>query len=144
VKSLAGALGDHALPHAREQALLAVTTDHRSVQAAGVALLAAHRDQAVSDNGLALALELERLDLLDLHRIASQPQRRLADQDLARLRRLLEPRRHVDRVASSQPLLGSGDDLARGNPDPPLHGQLGKGVAHLDRRPQGAQRVVFV
>ena len=44
-------------------------------------------EQAVGRHRLGLALQRERLDRLDLDRVAGEPQRLLADQDLAGLRR---------------------------------------------------------
>ena len=59
----------------------------------------ADREQPVGGNALGLALQLERLDRLDLDGVAHEPVGRLADQHLVGRRRLLEPRRDVDRVA---------------------------------------------
>ena len=61
----------------------------------------------------ALPLERQRFDRLGLDRSLREAARLLADQDLARLGRLLETCGNVDDVARSQPLLGSRDDLAR-------------------------------
>ena len=54
---------------------------------------------------LRLPLQLERLQLLDRDRVPHQRPRRLAEQDLARRRRLLQPRRHVDRIAGHERLV---------------------------------------
>ena len=101
-----------------------------------------------------LALRLERGRRLDLDGVAHQPVGRLAEQDLARLGRLLEPRGDVDRVAGRQPLLGAGDHLAGVDADPELEPravaglelvvQLGEPVPQLGGRAHGAQRVVLV
>ena len=73
-------------------------------------------DQPVGRDALRLALELERLDGLDLDLAAHQAVGEVADEDLVRGRRLLQPGRDVDRVAGRQPLLrvgvDVGDDLA--------------------------------
>ncbi len=98
----------------------------------------------MGDNGLALAPELQRLDLLDLDHITGQAQGLVPDQDLARLRRLLEAGGDVDGVAGGKSLLRARDDLAGRDPDPAFDAELGEGVAHLDRRPHCAQRVVLV
>ena len=104
----------------------------------------AHSQEPVGGHRLGLALQLERLDLLDLGRVADERECRLPDQHLARPCRLLQSRRHVDRVSRCQALLGAGDYLARHHTDPPLDSKLGQRVAHLDRRPYRAQRVVLV
>ena len=103
-----------------------------------------HAQQPVGGNRLGLALQLERLDRLDLDRLAYERERRLPDQHLARLRRLLQPSGDVDRIAGREPLLRSRHHLARHDADPPLQPELGQRVPHLDRRPHGAQRVVLV
>ena len=82
----------------------------------------------------------KRLDGLGLDCVARQAKRRLAEQDLPRLRCLLEPRRDVDGVPGRQPLLGARDDLAGVDADPALDAELGKREAQLRRRPQRAQR----
>ena len=102
------------------------------------------RDEPMCRNRLCLPLQLERLDRLGLDRVADERERVLADQDLARLRGLLEPRGDVDRVAGRQPLLGSGHDLAGVEADPRLHAELGQGVAHLHCGAAGSERVVLV
>ena len=78
------------------------------------------------------------------HRVVHERMRRLADQHLARLRGLLEPRRHVHRVPRRQPLRCAGHHLARVHADPAADSELRQRVAHLDRRPAGPQRVVLV
>ena len=103
-----------------------------------------HSQQPVGGNGAGLSLQLERRDGLDLDGVTDEVERRLAEQHLARLRRLLEPRGDVHRVARRQPLLGAGHDGARVQPDARLDAELGKRVAHLRRRPYRAERVVLV
>ena len=103
------------------------------------------REQPERRHRLRLALELERLDRLDLDRVPHERERRLADQDLARLRRLLEPRGDVDRVAgrehaprspvTTSPVL---------TPIRPSMPRSGKRVPHLDRGAARPQRVVLV
>ena len=103
-----------------------------------------HPQQPVRANGVGLPLQLERRDGLDLDGLAHELERRLAEQHLARLCRLLEPCGDVDGVARRQALLGAGDDGARVQPDARLDSELGKRVAHLGGRPHRAQRVVLV
>ena len=77
-----------------------------------------------------------------------------AHEDLARARRLLEPRGHVDRVPGCEPLLRAGDDLAGVDSDPHLERravvahqplvEAGQSVAQLGRGAHGAERVVLV
>jgi hypothetical protein len=104
----------------------------------------AHTQQPVGGNGLRLALQLERLDRLDLDRLANQRERRLSEQHLAWLCRLLEARGDVDGVPRRQAFLGAGYDDSGGEPDARLHAELRKGVAHLLCGPNRAQRVVLV
>ena len=101
-----------------------------------------------------LALQLERLHRLDDDRVADERPRLGADQDLARLRRLLEPRGHVDRVAGREPLLRARHDLAGVDADPQLERrpvvaqealvEAAEPVAQLGGRAHGPQRVVLV
>ena len=58
--------------------------------------------------------------------------------------RLLQPGGDVDRVAGREPLLGAGHDLAGVHADPSLDAELRECLAHLHRRPAGAQRIVLV
>ena len=74
-----------------------------------------------------------RLERLHLGGVARQPVGLRADQDLARLRRLLQARSNVDGVARGQPLLRSGHDLAGGHADAALDSELREGLPHLDR-----------
>jgi hypothetical protein len=90
-------------------------------------------DETVSRHRLGLAPECERRDRFRLERSAHEPQGGLADQDLARLCRLLERGGGVHRVARREALLGAGDDLAVGEADAGLHAKLGQRVPHLDR-----------
>ena len=139
---LAALLGPHALPRLPEQRELALTPDEPRL--VPPLRRVAHAQQPVGGNRLGLALQLERLDRLDVDRVANERERRLPDQHLARLRRLLQPRRDVDRVAGREPLLRPGHHLAGLDADPPSQPELGQRVPHLDRRPHRAQRVVLV
>ena len=140
----------------RLQLLLAA--DDRRVEPPRVAFASARRNEPVRRNALLLALQLERLDRLDLHRVAHQAIGRVADVDLVRRRRLLEPRRDVDGVAGGELLVRGGvvvgDDLA--GVDAGAHRQLDAVVRrellvdgaqrrlHAGGRAHGAQRVVLV
>ena len=79
-------------------------------------------DQAVGRDPLGLALELERLDRLDLDLPADEAVGDLADQHLVRRRGLLEARRDVHGVARREALLrvlvGVRDHLAGVDADP--------------------------
>ena len=82
-----------------------------------------HRDEPERRHALGLALQLERLDGLDLDGVFHEPVGALADQHLARGRRLLEPRGDVHRVSGDEPLPArgiAGDDLARVHADADL------------------------
>ena len=125
--------GSRARAHGRRTAPRVDAPERRAPAAAG-------RPATGSD----LPFSSSGLDRLDLGRVADERERRLPDQHLARLRRLLQPRRHVDRVAGREPLLRPGHDLARHDADPPLQPELGQRVSHLDRRAHRAQRVVLV
>ena len=77
-------------------------------------------DQPVDGNRLVLPLQLDGRQPRDGHRVAGEGERLGADQDLARRGRLLKPRRHVHRVAGSQPLLRPRDDLSGVDAHPEL------------------------
>ena len=97
-----------------------------------------------ADTGSLFPFSSSGVDGLDLDGVAHQLKRLAADQDLARLRGLLEPRGHVDGVPGREPLLGARHDLARLDADPTLDPELGQRVPHLDGGPQRPQRVVLV
>ena len=90
-------------------------------------------------------------------RSRDEPERLASEQDLSRLRGLLEPRRDVDGVAGRDGLLRrriADDHLAGVDPDPLLEAQAEsllepvvqqlERAAHLVGGPDGAQRVVLV
>ena len=120
----------------------ALTADEPSFAAALRCL--PHAEEPVGGNRLGLALQLERLQLFDVDRAADERERRCSNQHLGWRRGLLQPRGHVDRVTRRQTFFGAGHHLAAGEPDPGLEAELGQRVAHLCRRPHGAQRVVLV
>ncbi len=88
----------------RKPVELALTTDHRRIEAPRALGVLAHADEAVGGHGLGLALELERLDLLDVDVVANEPVREVAEQDLLGTGSLLEAGGDVDGVARHEPL----------------------------------------
>ncbi len=121
------------------------------------ALLPRDRKQPVGRHGLGLALELERLDDLDLDGVAHEPVGRLTDEHLHRGRVLLEPRRDVHGVARDQPLaVGdvAGDHLAGVDAGPVLEADTvrrletfvhpSQGLPHLRGGANRPDRVVLV
>ena len=96
-------------------------------------------------SGPSTPLQLERAGVLDDEAAGGEPVRSRADEDLARPRRLLEPRGEVDGLARGERRLGVvDDDLARLDPDPRLEPQLVDRRAHRERRARRALRVVLV
>ena len=70
---------------------------------------------------------------------------RRSEHDLARLRRLLEARRRVDRETGGERRLGLiREDLARLDPDPDLEAELADALDDPERGADGALRVVLV
>ena len=132
----------HALPRLPEDRELALAPDEPRTVPPLRRL--ANTQEPEGGNRLGLALQLEGLDRLDLGRVSDERERRLSDQHLARLRRLLQPRRDVDRIAGRQPLLGPRHHLAGHDADPSLEPELGQRVPHLHGRTHRAQRVVLV
>ena len=99
---------------------LAVAADERRVLALSLRALD-QPDKPIRRHTLGLALELERLDLFDVHEAANQLIRQPADQDLVGRRRLLEAGRGVHGVAGHQSLAGGRvacDHLAGVDPGP--------------------------
>ena len=93
---LAALLGAHALPCLPQDPELEVTAhEQRPVPTLG---RVAHPQQPICGNRVGLALQLERFDRLDLRRVADEREGRASHQNLARLRRLLQPSGDVDRV----------------------------------------------
>jgi hypothetical protein len=109
-------------------------------------------DDAVRRHAFGAALEREGADGREGHEIADEPLRRLADQYLALLRLLLEPRCHVQWIANAGRVLVAGHDLAGvdGDTQPDvaddralLAGELAERMLDADGRPHGADRVVL-
>ena len=104
-----------------EPLLLLCPADHRHIEPRGAprpARLDSYKP--VGLNGAALPLQLERLERLDRDRIARERQRHRPDQDLARLRRLLQTRRHIHRVPGREKLTRHRRNLTAVHPDPKL------------------------
>src|SRR5207244_11335601 len=103
---MAGALPYRAVVGAREEIELIRATDHGRLE---VTLegkrLRTEGEQPMGLDRFRLALELQRLDVLDLGRVTGEPVGLVSDQDVARLRGLLESGGDVHRIACRQPLL---------------------------------------
>ena len=143
--------------HAREGLELAAAAHQRRVEATrtpGRTGKHVHQPNRVDRPS---TISAARFDGLDLHRACDKPARRLADQDLARRGRFLEPLGDVDRRAGGQWLtLGAitHDDLtgvhtdADAEPHAPrllkLSVQTGQCIAHAGGSPYRAYRVVFM
>ena len=84
-----------------------------------------HTHHPKGRNRLGLSLQHERAGRLDVDRGVNERTRRLADEHLSRLRRLLQPRRHVDGIACGEMFLHTCYDLARHDTDPSLQPELG-------------------
>jgi len=125
-------------------ALLPLPAHHWGAQAARESLIAVQRYQPEGNHWPALALERQRVETLYLDSVARQPQGLLGDQDLARLRRLLQAGGNVDCVAGCKSLFGAGHDFAGGDTDSSLDAEFGEGRTHLGRRSYSAKRVVLV
>ena len=91
-----------------------------------------------------LALQRQRIEWRRLHGVLDETVRRLAEDDLARRGRLLEPLADGDGVAADEPVAGGGirgHDFPRVEPDPHLQRHVGLAVelgdaAHGRRRPR--------
>ena len=141
-----------------EGSQLPLAADHRRVEpprTAGHVSLEAEEPVGADRRGL--ALEAQRLDLRDLDGIAHEHVRRLAEQDLAGRRGLLEALGDVDRIAGRKALPAAGvacDDLASVDtgPDCDRHAPVPRELlverreafAHLHRSPNRPQRIVLV
>ena len=131
------------LPRLGERSQLPLAPDQERVEAP-LRGRGRHGNEPPRRHGLSLALQRQRLDGLRLDRVSSQAQRRLGEQDLTGLRRLLQPRGDVHGVTRREPLLGARDHLAAADADPPLDAELGQGQLHLRRRLQRAHGIVLV
>ena len=89
---------------------------HGRVEATGTLCILADPDEAIGRDGLGLALELERFDLLDVDVVAHEPVGEVSEEDLLRPGCLLEASGDIDRIAGHESLARdrvAGDDLAR-------------------------------
>ena len=73
--------------------------------------------QPVRLDGLGLPFQHERLEHCHVNRAASERQRLSTDQDLVRLRSLLQPRSDIQRVPGREPLLRAGHDFSGREPN---------------------------
>jgi hypothetical protein len=147
------ALAGHIRERALEQLALAPAADHRRLVAA-LWCLDPHGDEPMCGEQTRLALRDHRAGLVGDDRLPHEAVRLLAEQNLARLRRLLQARRDVDGVACCKPLLGARDDLARVHahaqlePRPVVAFELlvepAQTPAQLPRGAHRAQRVVLM
>ena len=121
---------------------LALAADHRRVEPPRDRVSARQREQAVRRDRLRLALQLERLDRLRPRPRRARAHASRADQDLAGLRRLLEPRGDVDGVAGREPLGRAGDHLAGVDADPRLRRRApaARRASRAPRAPRAARR----
>ena len=90
---------------------------------------------------LPLSVELERARVSTASR--DERERLVAEQDLARAGGLLEPGGDVDRVTRDERVPLAGHHRAGVDADPGVEPELLDDVAELDRRANGAQRVVL-
>jgi hypothetical protein len=97
----------------------------------------------VGRDGSTLALD-GQVDRFDRDCVAHEPLRFRPDQDLARVGVLLEARRDVDGVARCERLALADHHFARVDTDAHLELERCDGLAHLDRRAHGPQRIVLV
>ena len=155
---MAGLLLHRSLERVLEKSELPFSSDHRGVEPSRVREDAGQNlEQPMGPNGLFLALDRDRPELLGADRVARKLVRRLADQDLSGRSGALEALGDVHRVARDE--RGAirritRDHLAAVHPHPhrdrdaerllELDVQPRDRLAHLDRGANGAQRVVLV
>src|SRR5207248_5617195 len=140
-EEMARAFRANALPRVVERPPLPLPADDRNVGAPRD--LTGRREQRIRRNRFGLPLQLEPSLRPQLDGVADEADGARADQNLAWLRRLLEPRRDVDRIARGEPLLGACHDLAGVEADAAADAELRQRFAHLDRGAAGAERVVL-
>ena len=89
--------------------------------------------------------DLDRAEILDLHRLDGQPARAGSERDRPGRRGLLQARCHVDGLAGHERRGDVLDDeLARLDPDPSLEPELADGVEHRERGPHRTLCVILV
>ena len=153
----AGPIADRILEHALQRPALPLSPDERRVEPAEMpGGVRDDRVQTDAVDGLSV-LHGPTGTTLDQDSVSHEHVSRLADQDLARLRRLLKALGDVDRLTRDEevPLrVVAGDHLAGvdadpgGKPDAPRTLELvverGQRLAHLDRGPNRPQGIVLV
>jgi hypothetical protein len=157
-EQLAGGVALGRLEGLTELGELSIASHHRRVQATRDRRdHLADAEQTPGRDGLGFPLHVERLDRLGLDGLAHQAIRRMAEEDLAGRRLLLEAGGHVHGVAGHDRGIGcrsAGHDLAGVHADSDLDRYTSvplellveghKTLAHVRRRPGGAKSVVFV
>ena len=120
------AVAQRAVVGVAQQLELGVAAHERGLEGSGASAAGAARPHRAPDpEWLLQPLQLDRADVLDLDATERQPVRRRAEQELARLCRLLEASRQRHRLAGRERRLGVvGDDLARLDADARLELQL--------------------
>ena len=128
---------------APEPVALALAADHRPLEASrDTGRRASSSVEPVRRHGSRLALE-RQLERLGRDGVADEPERVVAEQDLARARGLLEPGGDVDRVTGDERVALAGDDRPGVHADPRVEPELVHDVAQLDRRARRPQCVVL-
>ena len=128
-----------------EELELGVATDERSARPDRTRRAVEHVDDAPGSKRAVDALQLERACVLDDEAARGETVCGRADEDLARPRRLLEPRGEVHGLARRERRLGVvDDDLARLDADARLELELVDGLAHRERGARRPLRVVLV
>ena len=154
---MTGVIRDGALECADEQRELPLASDHRRVEPTCESRrMWVDLHDSVGPQRLSLPFQHQRFEWFGDDRVADEPIRRFADQDLARTRGLLETRRHVDWIACREHLLchlPGDDNLARIQSgahldlEPVRAAELGiedaERIPHVGSRAHGAEGVVF-
>src|SRR6266550_5653272 len=140
------------LPQLRQ---VVVSTDERRIEAAGErGCIRSNSKEAIREYGVGLSFCLDRLDRLEFERSFGEVVSARPDEDLSRLRGLLEPRGDVDGVTRRKRATLARHDLAGvdAHPDPQLGPEVALKVfiqaaellAQLVRGPGCPQRIVLV
>jgi hypothetical protein len=138
-------VADRARECVLEELELGVPADERGTRAERSTRAVECLDDAPGTELPVHALELERPRVLDDECGGGEAVRGRPDEDLSRPRGLLQPRREVHGLAGDERRVGVLDhDLARLDPDPGLQAEVSDGLAHRERRPRRALRVVLV
>jgi hypothetical protein len=93
---------------------------------------------------LRLSLHGERIDVLHFQCVARERERHRSEQDLPRLRSLLEARGDIHGVTCDEAFLCPRHDLPGVDADAGLDAELRKRLAHLRSRAHGPKSVVLV